>query len=380
MEVYGPSIELDLSLPNVSSGLNFTVANVTDTNMVQNNDTTEEFNKSELNQMLYFLFGKIICSFGITFNIINLCVLAQKELSESPYIYLMALAMSDMSFLAISFVHLMSYSAPSIGFAYFNIYVFFVGANICFNTSVWLIVFITIERMTFVLWPMKAKPTRRKALIAITCIFIFCAIINIPRAFCYEIVVSTNGKFGTKGRPFRESELFYILSWFHSVIINFVPNLMLIVTNSVLILALRRASKDRLRLQCNQAEAARRDQSRLTRMLIIIVIMFFICTIPSAFSDDPIGYALFGKRKKQTWTQYVNSQGNLNLIYVINVLLYLNSSLNFLLYCAFNQKFRLATRHLFWKVKSSLRRSTRNPSGYVSNSCNSQKTCCSTKL
>ncbi|WAQ93880.1 hypothetical protein MAR_006351 [Mya arenaria] len=45
MEVYGPSIELDLSLPNVSSGLNFTVANVTDTNMVQNNDTTEEFNK-----------------------------------------------------------------------------------------------------------------------------------------------------------------------------------------------------------------------------------------------------------------------------------------------------------------------------------------------
>jgi len=333
---------------NITVSLTYNVTNATD---------TSHQSMSEMPLLLYQLFGKLICSFGIVCNVINLCVLAQKELYESPYVYLIALAFSDVTFLLLSLIHLLSYTNPATGFfSYFNAYAFFFGGNICYNISVLLIVFITLERMTFVLWPLKFKPSRRKAFVVILSIVSFCTIINIPRAFCLRVEQTKKG-YTIRSLSFRGSQEFYYLSWFHSVIINFIPNIILIVTNTILIKTVRKAATERVNLRSNQSEASRQDERRLTRMLIAIVIVFFICTIPSAFSDDPISYALIGAPKGRTWIEHLNSPGNKIQLYVNNILLYLNSSLNFILYCAFNRKFRKATQHLFQRLKSSVRKS-----------------------
>ncbi|KAH3718591.1 hypothetical protein DPMN_061397 [Dreissena polymorpha] len=332
------------------------IASVTNLNNTDINAPVQE--NSDASLFAYLFAGKLICSLGSALNIINILVLAQKELSESPYVYLLALAVSDLTFLLLSLVHLISYSiSRSYYIAFFNAYIFFVIGNICFNASVWLIVFITIERLTFVVRPLQPKPSRKKALISISVIVALATLINIPRVFCFQIQEQDNIYY-PNGTDFRESNTFLYLSWFHSVIINFIPNITLILTNSVLIWTLKKAEHDRLVLRSNQAQAASRDQRRLTRMLVVIVIVFFFCTIPSAFSDDPISHALFGKGK--TWTEFVNSQGNVTLIYVSNLLLYTNSAMNFVLYCAFNRKFRDATKALFWTITINVRRSVRN--------------------
>jgi len=339
-----PTVVKDVDV-NVTESLTYNVTNLTDGMM------------SDTPLMLYQLFGELICSFGVACNVINLCVLSQKELYESPYVYLIALAFSDVTFLILSLIHLLSYTNPATGFfTYFNAYAFFVGGNICFYISVWLIVFITIERMTFVLWPMKFKPSRRKAFVVIFLIVGFCTFIYLPRAFCLS-VATTNTGYTIKSLPFRGSKQFYYLSWFYSAINTFIPNLILIVTNTILIKAIRKAATERVNLRSNQSEASRQDERRLTRMLIAIVIVFFICTVPSAFSDDPISYALFGEPKGRTWMEHINSQENTIQLYVNNILLYLNSSLNFILYCAFNRKYRMATKHFFRRLKSSVRQS-----------------------
>ena len=236
---------------NITVSLTYNVTNATD---------TYHQSMSEMPLLLYQLFGKLICSFGIVCNVINLCVLAQKELYESPYVYLIALAFSDVTFLLLSLIHLLSYTNPATGFfSYFNAYAFFFGGNICYNISVLLIVFITLERMTFVLWPLKFKPSRRKAFVVILSIVSFCTIINIPRAFCLRVEQTKKG-YTIRSLSFRGSQEFYYLSWFHSVIINFIPNLILIVTNTILIKTVRKAATERVNLRSNQSEASRQDE------------------------------------------------------------------------------------------------------------------------
>ena len=45
-----------------------------------------------------------ICIFGVVCNILNLCVLLQRRLKESPYTYLTGLALADMFTLDFNFV------------------------------------------------------------------------------------------------------------------------------------------------------------------------------------------------------------------------------------------------------------------------------------
>lgn len=300
---------------------------------------------------VYWVPGPVICAFGVVCNILNLAVLSQKILKDSPYTYLTVLALSDLTLLAVSFIHLIN-SKGSLTYikAFYDVYIFLLLGNICFNTSVWVIVCLTIERGMFVTRPMTFHSSRQTARIYCACIFVICAFINIPRYFCFKIV-QVNENYFPAGTKFRESQTFYRISWAHALFINFIPILILLVTNSVLIHALHKATKERRALHSNQEQATRRDHIRLTRTLVAVVVVFFVCTFPSAFVEDPIAYSLFGGGK--TWNEYLRSPANQLFIYISNLLVFLNSSLNFVLYCAFNQKFRQATKTLIKKMHPS---------------------------
>lgn len=303
---------------------------------------------------VYWVPGPFICTFGIICNLLNLIVLSQKELKDSPYSFLTALAISDLCVLVLSLVHLTtSQSSNTFLKAFFNCYIFFPVSNVFFNTSVWIVVALTIERMFFVIRPFTARSSRKKAWLCNTAILLFCVIINIPRFLCFDVFYFLGGYY-PKGTAFRSSKTYYIICWFHAVIINFVPFLLLIITNTVLVFSLHKSSKDRKSLRSNREEANQKDQARLTRTLIVVVVVFFVCVIPSAFVDDPIAYSLFGQGR--TWGDFIRSPANQMLIYISNLLVFFNSSLNFVLYCAFNQRFRRVAKRLIWKVRSGGKR------------------------
>ena len=300
--------------------------------------------------LLYVIPGPVICAFGIFCNVLNLLVLSHKSLNESPYVYLTALSVSDLTLLLVSFFVLTAFNLTGTMFkAIFDLYVFFYFGNVCFNCSVWIIVSMTIERAYFVHRPLRVKMSRWKTRIRIFVIFIVCLILNIPRLFCFEIRSMPGNKFILNGTDFRKSLAFFKVSWVHAVIINFIPVLILTITNSTLIFALRKAQKARVTLTGGQNRNQEHDQVRMTRTLVAIVILFFICVVPSAFVDYPIAYSLFGKGKK--WDEYLRSPANLTLIYISNLLLFLNSSLNFILYCVFNRKFRKAMKDILQRMR-----------------------------
>ena len=334
------------------------VTDISDFSTIQNiteasNKTIPTAAKSSLTYALYYVYlGPAICVFGMLCNILNLCVLCQKELSDSPYTYLTALAVADFGMLAMSFSHLVTVKAAnSLALALFNTYFYFGMGNIFFNCSVWFIVLLTIERMLFVVRPLLTRSSRKKAMIKIVIAIVCCCLLNIPRFFIYEVREYENtGLFFPFGTEFQKSQHFYGISWFHALMINFIPLIILIVANSILIFAVHRARKQReeFQMNSNQEQAWRKDEARLTKTLISVVILFIVCTLPSAFVEDPISYAFFSGDK--TWAEYLMSAGNQTFIYISNILLFLNCSLNFILYCSFNDKFRRAMKHFFGRI------------------------------
>ena len=315
---------------------------------------TEPAKKSSARHAIYVYPGPVICVFGMVCNILNFCVLSQPELKDSPYTFLTALAVADFGMLTISFCHLVSYTlTPSYVKSIYDVYIFFALGNICYNCSVWFIVVMTIERMLFVTRPLQMRSSVKRARITIVVVVICCCLLNVPRLLCYQVKEYKNtGIYYTYGTEFRKSRTFHKTSWFHAVMINFIPIIILAVANFILILTVHRARKHReeFQMNSNQEQTWRKDEARLTKTLISVVILFIVCTFPSAFVEDPIAYALFGGDK--TWDEYLKSPANKTFIYVSNLLLFLNSALNFVLYCAFNDKFRKAMMRFFGKLRS----------------------------
>ena len=341
-------------------------SNVSDTNtstlfvnsVIIVNQSVTNWNGSSLsNRAVYIYPGPVICVFGMICNILNLCVLYQPQLSDSPYSYLTALAFSDLGLLSISFFHLVNFGpARSYFNTVFDSYIFFGVGNICFNCSVWLIVLLTIERTLFVIRPLHTRSSVKRARISIAITVIFCSIINIPRFLCFTVTskIGTNIHY-PKGTEFRKSLLYYKISLCQAIIINVIPLIILLIGNSILVYAVHHARKKReaYQMNSNQEPIWRRDQAKLTKTLISIVILFILCTFPSAFADDPIAYNLFAG--DIPWDEFLSSVTNETFIYISNLLLFINSSLNFVLYCVFNDKFRKAMMGFFVKVQQRSR-------------------------
>ena len=374
LPTYSALLIIDVSTPQWN---NATTANFTNGTFPEKRNVTIPERAA-----IYIYPGPVICMFGMVCNILNLCVLSQPELNDSPYTYLTAIAVADLGMLTLSFSSLVSFDrTPSFAKAIYDSYIFYGVGNIFFNCSVWFIVLMTIERMLFVVRPLHTRSSVKRARILIAIIVICCGLLNIPRFLCYEVrELKKTGIYYTYGTPFRKTDTFLKTSWFHAIMINFIPLVILLVTNSILIVAVHRARKQReeFQMNSNQEQSWRKDEVRLTRTLISVVVVFIVCTLPSAFVEDPIAYAFFSGDK--TWSEYLGSPGNQTLIYISNLLLFLNCSLNFILYCAFNNKFRRAMKHFFVKLRFGRKRFYMNSSSKSHSRSNDSTKSLKTKL
>lgn len=292
--------------------------------------------------LIYNRLGPAICMFGMLCNVVNLIVLTQNSLPESPYTHLAGLACTDFTALLLSFIY-MVFSLHSTAHAWkvYDAYIFIGTVNICTTSSVWITVLLTIERFLFVRHPLWAKDTcdRASAKMKILIVIVIACVFNIPRYMVFKPVEKA-GKYGLASTDFRNTNIFFVINWMYSIFVHFIPLFILSCANMYLVYAVYQAGKQREKLQIrNNREAAwQREQRRLTITLISIVCLFIVCIIPGAFSDKPIAYALFGGGK--TEREFVSSSFYLSYQYVCNFLVWCNLSLNFILYCAFNEKFR----------------------------------------
>ncbi|KAL8616323.1 hypothetical protein ACOMHN_056266 [Nucella lapillus] len=167
-----------------------------------------------------------VCGLGILLNVLNLLVLTERCLKESPYTYLTAMALLCLASLTMSFLQnvcMQSFRNNYYCFVY-TFHVYFPCVNICSNSTMWLIVTLTIERFLFIKHPLwaRAKCDRRSAKIKICVVILLMVILNIPRFFFYKVVPHKEKGPGyyTYDDTFRLSKAIIVTSWLYSILIQ----------------------------------------------------------------------------------------------------------------------------------------------------------------
>ena len=387
-------------------------------------DCHQEFNKNllsnELTQFLKFLdfFQSLVLITGIILNILNIIVLLNSKLNESPYTYLTTLAFSDLFTLLSRYLFpyfrlLVKHIDESL-LPYFNLYIDIPVNNIFISCSIYITLALTIERFIFVTSPFKAVSICRKSKARKVCFFVVA--ISIAKSVYLPFMY----KKSACGTEIYEQHKSTVLDVFQFLIDLAIPYFTIFIINIALIRSLKKkyihinssitfdtqdniklkplmiprsksdygvcdrrklsvlsssveapptTSKNlpkvhvsvRRQLSChlqdkdstyrrtsNEKEA--KNQRKLTRSLIAILCCLLICHLPNFLLEESIIEAIFG--------HHYNSKTAFNLRQsgwrIAIILIYINCSANFVIYCISNKKFYNSSKLLLskWKYKT----------------------------
>ncbi|XP_064618627.1 FMRFamide receptor-like [Lineus longissimus] len=265
---------------------------------------------------------------GLLGNILTITVLTHKSMRSSTNNYLCALAIWD-TVVILTALHLISLYILFPTLTYAVPFVYPVGLT-AQTATIWITVSFTVERYIAVCHPLKATSmcTIRRARVVLGCVTICSWIYNLPRWFEYTLDVPpgipapmVTTEFG-KNIVFKE--IYFI--WLYLPVMCIIPLSVLAVLNVFLVRAVRESQRQRSDMNVRQSR-----ENNVTIMLVSVVVVFIICQVPALVYN--VAYAI-----NQDDVNHVKSYFLLSSCR--NYLVVVNSTVNFLLYCAFGQKFR----------------------------------------
>ncbi|KAK3098860.1 hypothetical protein FSP39_023800 [Pinctada imbricata] len=279
-----------------------------------------------------------VITLGLVGNSLTIIVLTRRTMHSSTNCYLLALAIWD-AFVLIGTLFLITLPEVSESFRdivqpYIIVYVY-PFALTAHMATLWLTVSFTVERYIAVCHPLKAARmcTIARARIVIICVSVVSFMYNLTRWFEYEIhqtysnitnstIVRPRKTYLSKSEIYREVYFF----WLYLFIMFFIPLTSLAILNSFLILAVKKSQQQRKDMNVRQSR-----ENNVTIMLVSVVIVFMICQVPALIYNT--AWAIDNKIVTTRYEWEVLST-------VRNFMVTLNSCVNFILYCAFGQKFR----------------------------------------
>ncbi|KAF7638835.1 G_PROTEIN_RECEP_F1_2 domain-containing protein [Meloidogyne graminicola] len=256
-------------------------------------------NKLNINIIAYCYIMPTICVLGIIGNSMNVVTLASPRLKAVSYMYLRALAVSDLLcmlfVLAFACCEVLKESGipieqnPLYGFYQAHVMLSFI--NWALATGVYIVVALSLERYVSVVFPLHFRiwNSPKRAMKAIIIAYTIPALFYIP----YGIArYSVNEKINSKGEVIYgaiDSEIsktfgWQVYKWTREAFLRFLPILILFVLNFQIMIAFRKRQKmfDRLRNRESIKGTARDDT--LLYILGGIAVMFFVCNIPAAIN------------------------------------------------------------------------------------------------
>ncbi|XP_012243009.1 FMRFamide receptor [Bombus impatiens] len=299
--------------------------------------------------IIYGVLMNLVGLFGIFGNAISMIILSRPQMKSSINYLLIGLARCDTVLIIIS---ILIYGLPVI-YTYtgqlFD-YKFIVHPKIvrflyplsCIAqiATVYLTLTVTLERYIAVCHPLQARSfcTYGRARLAVLVIVLFSFLYNLPKFWEVDYYAEVHWKYNVTiyciyPADLRSNNLYVTVyvHWMYFFICYLFPFLALVIFNAAIYQRVRKANRDLQQLSRHQ-----RREIGLATMLLCVVIVFLICNIlPLAsnihetfFSDPP------------HW-----------LVQTGNLLVTINSSINFIIYVIFGRKFKRIFLKLFCNSK-----------------------------
>ena len=290
----------------------------------------------------------VIIACGTVGNVFSFILMLQREMRQtSTYFYLAILAIVDTIVLFASafktWIRLMSgFELLHISDAGCRIFLFLTYFGL--HVSAWLIVAVTVERFIVVWFPLKATSfcSTRRAKMTTGAISVFFALLNSHLFWTAELLVDQNTGF-KQCAMMRNNRFLYmkIMPWLHFTIYCLVPFIALLVFNGLIILSMTVTHRQLLTNQMTKDDRRMRHIHRkLAITLLCISFVWMLTTTPSAL------YTVLPLEPKS-----LNSDAQLFLAKIIcYILLYINHSINFILYCITGQSFRSEFHKLICRI------------------------------
>ncbi|XP_012056839.1 PREDICTED: FMRFamide receptor [Atta cephalotes] len=301
--------------------------------------------------IIYGIFVNLIGLFGIFGNTISMIILSRPQMKSSINYLLIGLARCDTVLIIIA---VLIYGLPAI-YTYTGAlfdYKFIVYpktirylyplACIAQFVTVYLTLTVTLERYIAVCHPLKARSfcTYGRAQVAVLIIVIVAFIYNLPKFWEIEVYNEKHWKYNitvycVNPTELRSNEYYVILyiHWMYFFVYYMFPFIALVIFNTAIYrrayagFQVRKANRDLQQLSRHQ-----RREIGLATMLMCVVIVFLICNILPMISN---AHETFIADPPQ-W-----------MVQIGNLLVTINSSINFIIYVIFGRKFKRIFLKLF---------------------------------
>ncbi|XP_050412350.1 G-protein coupled receptor dmsr-1 [Patella vulgata] len=308
----------------------------------------------------------IVCAFGIPMNLINVTVLTQKHMRTPINCILTFLSLSDMLTMisyvpfALNFYILHSpweLSEVKNSFGWMKFMLFHINFSATTHTvSIWLGVTLAIFRYKHLYSPAKGNLTRIRRLIR--------ARISVCLVYVLSTVGLTPNYITNKLNPYTiNNKTVYVMEdlklgtsevrpvvllnlWLYSIMAKLLPCILMVIYGGLLLYTLKSKLKfQKRKLSCSSVFASRpMDNSRTTRMLLIVIILFLVTELPQGI------LIIISVTSKGFFQNIYMPLGDL-----MDMVALINNGVNFILYCSMSRDFRLTLMDLL-KLKMAKHR------------------------
>jgi neuropeptide Y receptor type 1 len=218
-------------------------------------------------------------------------------------------------------------------------------ASIAQTITVWTVVLVTLDRFMAICRPLSTQlRSLERAKLAVALVVVLAVLYNIPRFFEREVHVDFSELCNTttvivRKSALRQNKIYFLV---YKTVCYFIfraigPLLTLIVLNYKLIKALQE-----VRRRHEDLTRSGKHRENITLMLVVVVCVFITCTLPDLVLRIVVTFRDFLPMVHMgsvTWMTVMNV--------ITNMLLVVNSSINFLIYCLIGKKFRKILKQMY---------------------------------
>lgn len=293
----------------------------------------------------------IVGVLGILGNVISMIILSRPQMRSSINYLLTGLARCDTVLIISS---MLLFGIPSIYpytghfFGYYNfVYPFISPAMfpigmIAQTASIYMTFTVTLERYVAVCHPLRARAlcTYGRAKIYFIVCVCFALAYNMPRFWevlnvSYQLPNTTIVLHCVRPSALRRNTTYIniYIHWCYLIVNNIIPFLTLAILNCLIYMQVKRANRERQRL----SRSEKREIGLATMLLCVVIVFFMLNFLPLVLNISEAFYSVVDHK----------------LTKVSNLLITINSSVNFLIYIIFGEKFKRIFLLIFFKRRLS---------------------------